>query len=158
MNLLHAAHFKIVAAGGDLDAAPEILLEKTDVNVEAERVILEDFTSQFPQPVERYEIGTNFMVKGVFSQADLDRVVEMIGGVNTLEVYTKIQQVLILAKYDIRLGIYRPTDGLIVPWTLTDMQNVAKVSWAMANGKKTYLPFEFKGTHTSDLTIDNSVT
>jgi hypothetical protein len=158
VDFLHAAHFKIVAAGGDLDAAAEILLQKEAVTVDIERSILEDFTSQFPQPITRYELGSDFMVKGVLSAATLDRIVELIGGTNTSEVYTKTQQVLVLSKYDIRLGVYRPSDGVVVPWTFTDMQNIAKVSFKMEHGSITYLPFEFRGTYTSDLTIDNSVT
>jgi hypothetical protein len=156
MRTLHARYIKIVAAGGDLDAASEISLAKDVVVLKSSPNIVEHVCSDNPNPVERQEIGTGFEIRGVLAAATLDDLVFLVGGSHITNVYTKIQGIRTLPKYDIRLGIYRPADGLIILEDLTDMHFVGEIEQAFEQGNNTYIPFTAKATATSDLTIDNS--
>lgn len=155
MARLHAKYFKIVAANGDLDAASEISLANNAVNVMAEGVMVEHTITTNPSPVERYEIGTRFSVKGTLAYDDDTYLTSILGGSLTSSVYTKQQGIRTLADKDIRIGIYRH-DGAIVLHDFTDVNFVPKFELAYEQGKRTYLPFEAVGTNTSEMTIDNS--
>ena len=156
MDRLHAKYIKIVDAGGDLDAAAEMELASDQVVLTVTPEIVEHVISKSPLPKERYEIGTNLAVKGVLAAASLTEIQTLLGGNITSNVWTKTQGVRTLPKYDIRIGVYRPSDGEIVEHTLTDMQFIAAGEMAFEQKKKSYLPFEAAGTDTSDITIDNS--
>lgn len=155
MRTLHAKYIKIVAAGGDLGAASELTLTKDAATVKGSPSIVEHICSDNPNPVSREEIGTLFEAKGILS-ATLDELVFLMGGSHVTSVYTKTQGVRTLPKYDIRFGVYRPADGLIILEDFTDMQFVGEIEKAFEQGKNTYLPFTAMSTNTSDYTIDNS--
>jgi hypothetical protein len=157
MDRLQAAYIKIVTAGGDLNAAPELDLATDKVSIIVTPEVVEHIITRSPLPKERYEIGTNLAVKGVLASASLQEIQYLLGGSVVSEVYTKTQGVRTLPKYDIRVGVYRPSDGVVVPHDLTDMHFVAAVEMGFEQKKKSYLPFEAKGSDTSDFTIDNSV-
>jgi len=155
MGRLHASYFKVVTAGGDLDAATERELAKNVVTLTGEGKMVEHIVSDNPNPVERYEIGTGFNLKGVIVYDDDQDAVDLLGGSITSSVYTKTHGIRTLPKKDIRVGVYRK-DGEIVTYDLTDMNFMPKVEAAFEQDKRTYLPFELMSTSTSDLTIDNS--
>lgn len=158
MDRLHASYIKVVAAGGDLDAATAIDLANEKVSITLTPEIVEHIITNSPLPKERYEIGTNIGCKAVMASADLSEIVTLLGGTVTSNVYTKTQGVRTLPKYDIRIGVYRPSDGVVVPHDMTDMHFIAAVEMGFEQKKKSYLPFEAAATDTSDFTIDNSVT
>jgi len=158
MRTLHAKYIKIVAAGGDLSTAPEKKLAKNAVVIKAEPSLVEHITADNPNPQERYEIGTGFELKGVLGDSDLDDLVFILGGTHTTNVYTKTQGVRTLPKYDIEVGVYRPSDAKIIKYTLTDMEFTAAVEESFEQGNVKYLPFTAQSVATSDLTIDNSAT
>lgn len=156
MDFLHAKYLKIVAAGGDLSAAPEKKFTKEVASLKVERKLAESFVSETSQPIRRAEVGTDFNLKGVLEQADLDDLVFLIGGVHTTGTFTKTQTVAALPKYDIEVGVYRPSDGAIVPWTLTNVNFVQAVEFKFEHAKWSYMPVEAMGTSESSLTIDNT--
>ena len=156
MNLLHASYIKIVQTGGNLAVAPEIDLEKAPIIFDATPEIVEHIISKHPKPKKRYRVGTGFKLKGVLGSEDMSILVKLLGGSYTNDVYALEQDVATLVDYDMELGIFRPSDGAVVPLTLTEMNFIASVGMAMEQKKVTYLPFEADSGDESDLTIDNS--
>lgn len=156
MDMLHAKYIKIVPTGGDLSAATEMDLagEKVDVTLTPE--IVEHVISKSSIAKERYRIGTDIVVAGVFGNATLQQIQTLLGGTITNDVYTRGQGIETLAQYDIELGVVRPSDGQIVEHTFTKMNFAAAVKFGFETKKKSYLPFEAKATSESDVTIDNS--
>lgn len=156
MDILHAKYIKIVAAGGNLGAATERSLTKEKIAVSDKGVLAEHTLSTNPNPVARHEIGTEFSVKGVLGQADEELLPTLLGGTTTSNVWTKVQGIRTLTMYDIEIGVYRATDGLIVKHTLTDMNFMPEAEFGHEQTKRTYLPFTLMSTATSDHSIDNS--
>ena len=83
MDRLHAAYIKIVAAGGDLDAATAIDLATEKVAITLTPEIVEHIITRSPLPKERYEIGTDIGAKGVMASASLDEITYLLGGTYT---------------------------------------------------------------------------
>ena len=157
MDLTHVSGVKQVAAGGDLDAAVALEVTQEVVNVMMKGEYAESYTSQSPLPNRRLEIGTNIEVKGIYENADYDQLVIIAGGAYATTTYTKAMNVVrALPLYDVRLEVYRPSDGGTVEWTITNMQSLVDIEMAMKYKEFTYLPFRFVGTKSSVLTIDNS--
>jgi len=157
MDWLHVSYFKMVAAGGDLSAAPDREVTKDAVAVNIEPVIVEHHNSKTPQPVRRYDIGTNIGIQGVLSDGTLDDVALFTGGAVAVDVFTKnavgVRQ---LPKQDIEIGVFRPSDGAVKKWTLTNMEFTQSTNLQLQQGNANYLPFNAAGTSTTVLTIDNA--
>src|SRR3972149_10940223 len=156
MARLHATYFKLVNAGGDLDAATQRSIVDNDLELNAEGVVVEHIISSNPSPVERYEIGTKITGKFVMIYDDENDALDVLGGSLVSSVYTKAQGTRTLAKKDMRFGIIRTSDHTVIPMDITDVNLTPKMQLKFKQGSRTYLPCEFMGTSTSDLTIDNS--
>jgi len=156
MDKLHAKYIKFVNTGGDLGAASELKLAKDAVVLKQTGVVHEHVTSDNPNPEDVTEIGTNYEIRGVLAAASQAHMVEILGGAENSSVYTKSQAIRTLPKKDIRLAVYRKTDGLLVLKDLTNMTFVPEVEESYESGKQFYLPFVAKSTATTDYTSDNS--
>jgi hypothetical protein len=155
MDFLHATYVKIVAAGGDLDAASENKLAKEVARINIAPAIVERMSSNSPAPNTRAEVGTLFESDFVMMAATLDHLVLALGGTHSSSVFTKTQGFRTLPKYDIRFGVVRASDGLIQTLDITDIQFVDPVELPFEHGQWTYLKLKAKGTDTSELVWDN---
>ncbi len=158
MDSMHAIYFKQVAAGGDLDAASEMALAKEAATLKADEIIVEKFNSEHTAPTDRVGIGTNFEMKVVLLSATQANMVSFFAGSETSSVYTKDQEVRTLAKHDVRLGVYRASDGLTILKDLTDVNIIPAWEESFEQGKFFYLPLTIQSTSTSTYSSDNSAT
>jgi len=156
MDFLHIDHIKVVAAGGDLDAASQLTCQGDQVAATLTQELIDHIITSSPLPQNRYRIGVTPVIKGVFAAADLDMLVNLIGGSHALNVFTYTQGVTTVSKFDIRLGVYRASDGAIVNWDFTDMQFIQAAELAFKTKSMAYLPFEASGTASTEISIDNS--
>lgn len=156
MNFLHVSQIRWVATGGNLGTATPKQVTQDVVELTISEAIIEHLISQYPQPLNRYGIGINFKVKGILANATLDDLVIMKGGTHVANVYTRTQSVRSLPAYDLRLEVYRTTDGASKNWDITQVHFVADVALAFQHKKVTYMPFEAQGTYLSSLTITNT--
>lgn len=156
MNFLHVSQIRWIATGGNLSTATPKTVTKDVVELTMNEALIEHFISQYPQPLTRYGIGINFKVKGILAAATLDDLAIMKGGTHLSNTYTRSQSVRTLPAYDLRLEVYRPSDGATKNWDVTAVQFTADVVLGFQHGKVTYMPFEANGTYTSSLTITNT--
>lgn len=156
MRTLHVLGVKVVAAGGDLDAATLRPVVDDTVTVNIEGVAVEHKRSDNPNPAARDEIGTMYTVRWIYAESDETELIEIIGGATVTNVTTKTQGLRALPKYDIRLHVVRQSDKLTILEDFTDMQFEPKVELARKQGDNTYLPVEAKSSSTTDYSIDNS--
>ncbi|NIR51766.1 hypothetical protein GWO43_24635 [candidate division KSB1 bacterium] len=156
MDKLHAKYIKIVTTGGDLDAATEIKLAQDTVTIKHTGAVVEHKHSQNPNPDERTEWGTEWEIRGVFSLATQSELVTLLGGSENANVYTKTQGIRTLSNYDVRIAVYRASDGLLVLKDVTKVNFMPEVEESYEAGSRFYLPFMMKSTDTSDYTSDNS--
>jgi hypothetical protein len=155
---LHAAYVKIVAAGGDLDAATQLKIAENAVNHKCAGRVIAKTAHDNPNPIERYESGAVHELKFVLLEFNHARLLEIIGGSEVSGVYTKTQSIRILLKYDIRVAVYRETDALLIFEDWTDMNIMPEVQEDLQTDKMTLLPVTAMSTSTSDWTSDNSAT
>ena len=156
MDLLHAKYIKIVATGGDLSAATEKTLAKDQVGFSMKPEIVEHILSTHPAPKTRYEVGTDVKLKGVLGEGTLDDLVFLQGGTVTSDVYTKNQTFRTLPKYDVEVGVVRPSDNGTVKVQITGLQFIAETTLAFEQKKVTYMPFDANGCDATSVTINNS--
>lgn len=156
MNKLHAKYIKFVTAGGNLATATEMKLAKDVLGIDGTGEIIEHITSQNPNPEDRTEIGSMFEVRGVLALASQDEFVNVFGGTHNSNVYTKTQGIRVLPDYDVRVAVYRKSDGQLILKDLTNMNFIPELKEAYEQGKQYYLPFTLKSTSDTAYTSDNS--
>jgi hypothetical protein len=155
MALVHIEGIKIVAAGGDLDAAVALRVSKDAVDLDIPPEILERHNTLSPQPAARTELGFNVTLKAALENAGPDEYVLLFGGVNTSGVWTKSQGVRALGKLDIRLVVFQE-DGTTKDWDITNVQQVAGMKRSFTYAQTSYQPIELAGTDNTALDFDES--
>jgi len=126
------------------------------VSIKGTGSIVEHITSENPNPVDRVEIGTEFEVRGVLGAASQSELVTVMGGSVASNVYSKIQGIRTLPKFDMRIAVHRASDGKLVLKDITDLNFMPELEESFEQKKRFYLPFIAKSTDTSDYTSDNS--
>lgn len=156
MKLLHVEYMKLVATGGDLDAATEMKVVQEAVTIEAEGVEIEHILSTSPNPAEIIEAGSKIKARTVLAAADSNTFVDIFGGTYTNSVWEKDQDPRTLDEYDIRWRIASTDHGKFFLVDITHVFVVPKLSLNLAPGKRFYLPLDIKGSPDSVISKDDT--
>ena len=145
MDHLYPMHLKIVATGGNLTTAAEMLLtEKSPAEVNVEDVELAHLLSDDVNPEDFVAIGTTSLIKAVLAAATPEIIQNyLFGGTYATSVLTKPQGIRTLTKIDARLSVKR-VNGNTAQFDFTKMTLAPKLAMPFQQKERFYLPVEIR--------------